>query len=588
MPAPALRLPLSVAALLCLFLTTPALALEFRVSGIGGELRRNVLAYLAALPAEVATAELAEELVRERVSDALRAVGFYRPELQVTVENGRGNGAAPRRVSVNVRAGDPVRLREVELRVEGAAAQDAAFTDFLRREPLRRGEPLHHGSYSEVKRQLQSLGQQRGYFEGRLVAHAVRVDPDAGAADVTLHYLSGPRYRFGTVSGDEAQLSASSLEALLPFAPGDPYDQALLRELRSRLQATGFFAGVSVVPDIDAARQLAVPVTVELEPAPRHSFEVGVGYSTDIRERISLVWRSPRLNRRGHSQETRLQWSPVNPGGTATYRIPLGERLRNNVQLQARREDNEFGDLRSEQHEAGLLFESAAGAWVRAASLRALGEKWTIADGNFEGDYLLAGLTLSRRDRRGDVVDPVAGFSQFYSLEGGAAAAGSDSDLLRAYASWRAVLTPAAGHRLVGRFELGALFGADLPPQDLPPSLGFFAGGDQSIRGFAYQSIGNEILYRRAEEVIPDFTLGGDRLVTGSLEYQHYLGERWRVALFADAGDAFDEGHFDLNVGLGAGVHYLTPIGAIKFELANSVSDDDPAWRIHFNIGAEL
>ncbi len=66
------------------------------------------------------------------------------------------------------------------------------------------------------------------------------------------------------------------------------------------------------------------------------------------------------------------------------------------------------------------------------------------------------------------------------------------------------------------------------------------------------------------------------------------MNDTWRGALFVDAGDAFDEGEFEVNVGVGFGVHYLTPVGAIKLELANSVSEDDPSWRFIINIGAEF
>jgi translocation and assembly module TamA len=82
--------------------------------------------------------------------------------------------------------------------------------------------------------------------------------------------------------------------------------------------------------------------------------------------------------------------------------------------------------------------------------------------------------------------------------------------------------------------------------------------------------------------------VGGTRLLTGSLEIQRYLNETWRAALFVDAGDAFDSGEFNTNVGVGFGVHYLSPVGALRFELANPVSDSDGSWRVHINIGAEF
>ena len=74
----------------------------------------------------------------------------------------------------------------------------------------------------------------------------------------------------------------------------------------------------------------------------------------------------------------------------------------------------------------------------------------------------------------------------------------------------------------------------------------------------------------------------------GSIEYQYYFTPTWRGALFVDAGDAFDDGEFDLKVGPGFGIHYISPVGAVRLEFANSASDRDPAWRMHLNIGAEF
>ena len=147
-------------------------------------------------------------------------------------------------------------------------------------------------------------------------------------------------------------------------------------------------------------------------------------------------------------------------------------------------------------------------------------------------------------------------------------------------------LTPR--HRLVARAELGAVFLSGGDRVDLAPSLSFFAGGSQSIRGFAYQSIGNEVLLTDAEGATGVFVVGGDRLATASLEYQYYVRDNWRGAVFADGGDAFDEGQFDAHYGAGFGLHYMSPVGAIRLEVANDLSEDNPSWRLHINIGAEF
>ena len=74
----------------------------------------------------------------------------------------------------------------------------------------------------------------------------------------------------------------------------------------------------------------------------------------------------------------------------------------------------------------------------------------------------------------------------------------------------------------------------------------------------------------------------------GSVEYQYRFNENWRGAVFVDGGDAYDKSQFEWNYAAGFGVHYLTQVGAIRLELANPISEDDPSWRFHLAIGAEF
>ena len=184
---------------------------------------------------------------------------------------------------------------------------------------------------------------------------------------------------------------------------------------------------------------------------------------------------------------------------------------------------------------------------LRARAVGILGAENT----HYNSSYLLPGFTLSRSDRGGSLVDPSSGFSQFYQLEGASADLGSDIDLLRLTANFSYVVTPAPRHRVVARTALGAVFIADDDRINLAPSLRFFAGGSQSLRAFGYQSIGGEIEVTRDNGSQQTLVVGGDRLVTGTLEYQYYFTDTWRGAVFVDAGDAFDSTDFNLKVGPG-------------------------------------
>ena len=561
-----------------------ATTLKFSVVGIEGEQKKNVLAYLGAAPESDENRRNFVVSARDKVESALQALGYYQPEIEIDLQR-----TEPKwRLSIVVNAGAPVRFRDIDIQILGAAANDENFTRLTSDIGFSSGDVLHHGRFESFRENVLSLGQRRGYLRGEIAASRIEVQVEAGTADVMLWYESGPRLRFGEIIVDNTLIDSDLFDSMLTFQPGDYFDQVRLQELQSLLQRTNYFSSVIVLPQRKRSLGDRVPIMVNLQRAKRHSFDVGLGYSTDTEERISLTWRTPRINRHGHSQQTRLVYSPINPSGRFTYSIPVSDPLTDVVQLWARVEENEFGDIDSRQNELGIKRETKDRNWIYGYSLRELNESWDIAGYSASNDYLLFGGSVSRRTHRGSIVDPEWGFSQLYTVEAAADQVGSDLDLLRFTAALRYVMTPVPRNRLVTRLDLGRVKIANGDRRDLAPSLAFFAGGSQSIRGYAYQSLGDELTVVEPNGETKTAVVGGDRLVIGSLEYQYYFTATWRGALFVDAGDAFDRGEFDAKVGAGFGVHYVTPVGAVRVELANSVSEDDPSWRLVFAIGAEF
>ncbi len=583
MVAPAIRWSI------CVFLlapfAAPAATLEYSIAGIKGERLKNVEAYLGPPPETRQDRLNFVASARSRVSEALQALGYYRPEITLDVRRTDPVWS----LEITVAQGQPVRIRDIEIEIRGAAASDTAMTGLLSDVGFAVGDRLHHGRFEDFRKKLLSTGQERGYLNGGFSRSRVEVQVESETADIFLDYDSGPRFRFGEILYDKSLIDPELLETLATFRPGDYFEQSSLRRLQSNLQRTNYFSSVIVQPLRARARGGQVPIEVVLHAAKRHSIEVGVGYSTDTEERISMTWRTPKINRFGHSQVTRLEYSPVNPSGRFTYSIPIQNPLTDVVQLWASLEENEYGDLDSRQIESGVRREIRRDEWVYSYALRGLDESWeNVFNNALSHDYLLLSGSLSSRDYSGALVDPRSGFSQLYTLEGGSRDVGSDADLLRLTAELRYVLTPWPRHRVVARTELGAVEIANAERADLAPSLRFFAGGSQSLRGYAYQSLGHEKSVVQPDGRSKTFVVGGDRLAIASLEYQYYFTDKWRGALFVDGGDAFDEGDFDAKVGAGFGVHYITPVGAVRVELANSVSEDNPDWYFHLVIGAEF
>ncbi len=115
---------------------------------------------------------------------------------------------------------------------------------------------------------------------------------------------------------------------------------------------------------------------------------------------------------------------------------------------------------------------------------------------------------------------------------------------------------------------------------ELPATLRFFAGGDQSVRGYDYESLGP----RDAEGHVS----GGEITVVGSTELELMFLKSWGVAAFFDAGNAFStSSSWTFEKGTGAGLRWLSPVGLIRVDGAYAVGTPNMV-RLHIGIGPDL
>ena len=132
--------------------------------------------------------------------------------------------------------------------------------------------------------------------------------------------------------------------------------------------------------------------------------------------------------------------------------------------------------------------------------------------------------------------------------------------------------------RLLFRAELGGVKTTSF--SDLPPSQRFFSGGDQSVRGYAYQGLGPK---NTEGDVV-----GGSYLAVASLEMDYLLYGNIGIAAFFDAGNAGNDFLPSMKKGLGMGLRYRSPVGMIRLDLAHPLDDPDNQYRLHISIGADL
>jgi translocation and assembly module TamA len=564
---------------LLLFTSCVALAqseLDVRVKPANDELKANVEGYIGSVGDRDEEALLRfSRGAEEQAKKAAQALGYYQPQIASEVR-----GGDKPRLLIRIDPGEPVHLRNVTVRIEGPAASLKAFR-VPRSDQLKSGAVLNHGRYEDAKRLIMNQASRYGFFSGRFTRQQLAVDPQAGVADIELVYDSGPRYALGPVhfTGD-TPFDEDLLQRMVPFKAGTPYDSELIAELNQALQSSGFFEGVRVDAAPAAASNDVIPVAVQLETRKPRTMGLGLGYSTDVGPRVKANWTRHWVNPQGHSYGWEAEVSAPRQNVGLWYDVPLDPPLTDKLRFAGGYQNEEIAntDTLSKLLTIGPEWHSKLpSGWQRVVSLKWQREEYRLGDDSGLSNLLMPGVSYSylRSDNR---IDPHNGYRLQFDTKVAKEGLLSDTNLLYGTVLLKGLTTVWDNHRFLGRVQFGG--SATNGYKSIPPSLRFFAGGDQSVRGYDYQTL--------SPENSDGDRIGGRYMLAGSLEYQYSIAEKWRIATFVDQGNSFNKLELpSLKTGVGVGVRWVSPVGPIRLDLAHAL-DDDGGVRLHFSMGPEL
>lgn len=545
-------------------------------TGVSGDLQENLRAGLSLTTEPCSAPEWRiKRLFRradEELDRAARALGYYRIKLEKSLQFKQACWQA----SFNIEPGEPTRLNQVTIRIEGDAQDDPAFIKLLKETPVRPGSQVHHGHYETLKGEIESLAVERGYFDGRFIRRELKVEPATDQASVMLHYLSGRRYHIGTLTLDQETYDPKLLARYLKINAGDPYDAAALTATHRALADSGYFELVSVKPDYAGAVDGRIDIRIELEPIKRTAYRVGIGAATDTGPRLSLAYDRRRINRFGHRLQSKLTLSSVDSSLGVEYLIPMQRPHIDQLSIRAGYRELDTGTTTSDTTTIGLRALGMRGGWNETRYIDWVSEESLIGGETTSATLLVPGVSWARTkaDQR---MRPRQGSRLNLELRGAHESLFSDASFAQLLASGKWI-RPLGKGRLLLRADTGVTFASTFT--DLPASYRFFAGGDQSVRGYEYQSLGP----RDANGDV----VGGRYLLSTSLEYEYPIKGAWSAALFVDAGNAFDGWSDELKQSAGIGLRWRSPVGPIRLDLAIPQDQSRDSFRIHFSMGPDL
>ena len=570
-----IKKPLAIViASLCLSSLAMANDVELSIEGLKGKVKTNVEIYLSSIPQKEYDTSLRFQSRLERsITESLNALGYYHPAFSFRVSDKSDE------LIVTVTPGPPVLINQLDIEFEGEAKQDPDFASLVKESGLKVGKRLNHGLYDALKSSIRNLALQKGYFEGDYKISRLEVSPDLNQAYIRLHYDSGIRYHFGETTVTGSQIELDRVYSLEPYKINDPYLVAKVGEYNQNLSNTDWFSSVFVEPDLSyLGKGRELPIKVSLAPQARNKLETGIGYSTDVGVRGSIKWKKPWINSRGHSFDSSFLLSKPEQTITAGYRIPLDDVLNEYYRVQYGMKKLDNRDTKS--LESNLALErhwTLDNGWHRTLFIRYLLENYEQGIQDDSAQFLLPGISFTRTRSRGGAM-PTWGDRQSLSLEYGDPHALSETQVLRAIGGMSWIRSLGENHRGIFRIDGGANFVEDF--DKLSPSLRFFAGGDNNLRGYGYESISP----RDSSGALS----GAKFMATTSLEYQYRVVGNWWGAMFYDYGDAFDYTP-DFKRGVGVGIRWASPVGPVRLDFAWGL-DATPGneFQVHFTLGPEL
>jgi len=517
----------------------------------------------------------------KQAAAALQPYGYYNAQVDSDLSQQGGEWT----LRLKIVPGPATRVATLDIRVPDVARELRPVDIAVRAFHPRVGEPMDDTTYEASKTAIASALLETGWLDARATQRKVEVTRADNRADIHLHYDVGERYKLGEVAFEGSQFRPGFLQRYVPWKSGDWYSQSSLLELQQALNDADYFSIVDVEPEVSKARDHMVPVKVEVAPAKRTVYSAGVFVGTDTGPGVRAGIRRRWINSRGHTLDNqvliaqRLKTAQVvygipRPGHDhASFNLGIGYRDENTRTSKSRTFSIAANETRDWQ------------GFVRTIGVHLLSGTFTV--GNSRSDVNIPGIERGRST----LVYPEIGLTRkvadnpLFVRKGWSvnlvarAGPGIDTRFAQALADVTWIHALGSRDRLILRGNAGITGVEDF--SKLPPQLRFFAGGDRSIRGYAYQAIGPRNSY--------GLVVGGKRLLVGSATVEHYFTRDWGIAAFVDSGDAFDGTDFHARTGAGLGLRWRSPVGMVRVDIG--VPINNPYYhgaQLHIVIGPDL
>ena len=495
------------------------------------------------------------------IRSAYQARGYLdvvveRPEVEFSVERMSAD------VRIRIQEGTQYRIARIGFRGNEALSSDelrGLTASFV-------GEPFFPRKVFEVRARIEEELANRGYATAQVRVEQ-RSDPETGEVVLRCSIQEGPQIEIGeiVVRGNE-RTNSSFIRHRIEMRSGQTYDRRKERESFRILFRTGLFQRITFLLEGEGSVR---DLVIEVEEAPAREITFMPGYGSYEKLRAELGFRDRNVFGGGRIFRTTLEASMVGWSGEVGISDPwlFGSDIEVEIPAFVRRRQEpsftheEFGFAVLLKKHFTEPFSVTTGYQLRRSDVSS--EEVVSTTEIPVEDTRVGSVTLEPRwDTRNDFFNPTQGSLNSLRFEYAGDALGSRLEFVRGELAlaryWP--LDDDEDWVIAGSYRTGIIQPVG-ETDAIPIQERFFVGGEDTVRAFEESEVGP-----KDSDGSP---LGGEVFNVANLELRQRLGGNLWAAAFADYGNvALDtrEWFDDMRWGLGLGIRYLLPVGALRVD----------------------
>ncbi|MBI4397337.1 MAG: BamA/TamA family outer membrane protein [Elusimicrobia bacterium] len=451
--------------------------------------------------------------------------------------------------------------------------------------PMRSGESYDAERVEISRKMLLSYYETRGHMEAKVTA---RADARQSSVRVFFEIVEGPLYTFGKTSVQGLTgLPERTVFRELSYREGDLFSQRELFRTQARLYNLGLFEEIRMQTSTTPVK--AVDVWIFLKSRPAQKVRGGVGYGSEERQRINLIYSDQNFLHRAYRLELFSTYSGIwlEAGADLMNRYLFGTHTESRGSVSWRNEDREGYDLERVLGQVNLARRLPYNVYVtpryRLQRTITFNVNPEVSATTPEKSLTSALEVSSLRDTTNDPFFPYRGGRASVSVERSGGIFGGDIHFQKYFYS-ASRFWAIAGPVVTALQVRGGTVWEFPPSKEVPIFERLFTGGANSIRGYRERGVGP-----KDDRGAP---LGGNVQMGGSVELRFPLYRRFNGAVFVDGGQVAQRASgakpSEWKYGAGGGVRFKTPVGPFRLDYGyklNPDPDEEDLWRVHLSLG---